>query len=74
MNEHLGESMRRSILGSLTTSAKVALGSIGSHPPEVGEKAPPFQARSTRGEIGLADFLGKRHVVLAFYFADFTPG
>jgi peroxiredoxin len=25
-------------------------------------------------EVGLADFLGKRHVVLAFYPFDWSPG
>ena len=65
--------MRKSILGSLATSAMVALESIGTHAPEPGENAPVFEAPSTGGTIRLADYLGKRHVVLAFYLADFTP-
>ena len=40
---------------------------------EVGDKAPLFEAASTQGMIRLADFSGKKHVVLAFYFKDFTP-
>ncbi len=66
--------MRKSILGTLATSAMVALGSIGTKTPAAGDPAPPFEAPSTAGQIRLADFQGKKHVVLAFYFADFTPG
>jgi hypothetical protein len=40
----------------------------------VGEKAPLFEAPSTHGMIKLGDYLGKKHVVLAFYFKDFTSG
>ena len=40
---------------------------------QVGDKAPLFEAASTQGMIRLADFNGKKHVVLAFYFKDFTP-
>lgn len=66
--------MRKTILGTLATSALVALGSIGTSTPEIGDRAPGFEAPSTRGTILLADYLGKKNVVLAFYFADFTPG
>jgi peroxiredoxin Q/BCP len=66
--------VRKSILGTLATSAMVALGSIGSKTPAAGDPAPPFEAPSTAGQIRLTDFKGKKHVVLAFYFADFTPG
>jgi hypothetical protein len=49
---------------------------------EVGDKAPefPHPLASTAGEkpaevkIQLADFLGKKNVVLAFYVADWTGG
>jgi peroxiredoxin len=40
---------------------------------QVGDKAPLFEAASTQGIIKLADFSSKKHVVLAFYFKDFTP-
>ena len=40
---------------------------------DVGERAPAFAADSTRGRISLADYAGKQHVVLALYFAVFTP-
>ena len=37
-------------------------------------KAPVFEAESTTGTIRLADYLGKKNVLLAFYFKNFTPG
>lgn len=37
-----------------------------------GDPAPAFAAPSTHGPVALADFRGKRAVVLALYFADFT--
>jgi len=40
---------------------------------EVGDKAPQFEAISDKGPISLQDYRGKKNVVLAFYFADFTP-
>ena len=40
---------------------------------EVGDKAPTFSGESTHGTIRLADFAGNQNVVLALYFAIFTP-
>jgi peroxiredoxin len=41
---------------------------------EVGEKAPAFELPSTQGgTIRLADFTGKKEVVLLFYPMVFTP-
>ena len=40
---------------------------------EVGDKAPLFEGGSTLGDIRLTDNLGKKNVVLALYFAVFTP-
>jgi peroxiredoxin Q/BCP len=40
---------------------------------EVGDKAPLFDGESTEGTISLKSYFGEKHVVLAFYFADFTP-
>jgi len=39
----------------------------------VGDPAPDFSAESTQGQFKVADFKFKRNLVLAFYFADFTP-
>jgi peroxiredoxin Q/BCP len=49
----------------LVTSPALAL--------SVGDKAPAFTAQSNQGEVSLADHLGKRNVILAFYFSIFTP-
>jgi hypothetical protein len=40
---------------------------------DVGDNAPLFSGNSTQGKIQLADYLGKKNVVLALYFAIFTP-
>lgn len=41
---------------------------------EVGDRAPGFELPSTRGDtIKLADFAGKKDVVILFYPMDFTP-
>lgn len=65
--------MLKVMCGGLVVIAMVALSSIGAHALQVGEKAPLFEARSTQGTIRLVDYLGKKNVVLAFYFADFRP-
>ncbi len=38
----------------------------------VGDQAPAFTTPSSQGEISLADYAGKKHVVLALYFAVFS--
>lgn len=38
-----------------------------------GDKAPLFSGNSTMGQIELANYIGKKNVVLALYFAAFTP-
>ncbi len=40
---------------------------------DLGDKAPGFEALSTDGNVILSEFEGKKHVVLALYYADFTP-
>jgi thioredoxin-dependent peroxiredoxin len=43
--------------------------------PNVGDQAPDFAARGSRGdEVRLRDFAGKQHVVLFFYPKDMTSG
>ena len=39
----------------------------------VGDQAPAFTAQTNQGEVSLADYLGKQYVILAFYFAIYTP-
>jgi peroxiredoxin len=40
----------------------------------VKDRAPGFEAESTRDTIGLADYHGKKNVLLAFYYKNFTGG
>jgi peroxiredoxin Q/BCP len=40
---------------------------------QVGDKAPDFSGDSDGKKIALADFAGKKNVVLYFYPGDFTP-
>ncbi len=40
---------------------------------DVGDKAPGFTAVSQQGPISLQQYLGLKNVVLAFYFADYSP-
>ncbi|MCC5813751.1 MAG: thioredoxin-dependent thiol peroxidase [Leptospira sp.] len=43
--------------------------------PEVGKKAPTFNAKNTNGEkTKLSDLMGKKGLVLYFYPRDSTPG
>lgn len=43
--------------------------------PKIGQKAPVFTLQNQRGEkVKLADFAGKKHVVLYFYPKAMTPG
>jgi peroxiredoxin len=44
-----------------------------SHALNTGDKAPLFDAESSQGTVSLESFGGKKNVILAFYFADFSP-
>lgn len=57
----------------LWTAASVMLGTLSAQALEIGQSVPLFSAESTQGTIHLGDLLGEKHVVLAFYYADFTP-
>lgn len=57
----------------LLTAASVMLGTLSAQALEVGQSVPLFSAESTQGTIHLSDLLGEKHLVLAFYYADFTP-
>ena len=54
------------IVGTLLASNVSAL--------QIGDTAPDFTMLSTQGEITLSRVLEKGPVVLALYYADFTPG
>ena len=46
-----------------------------NEPPRVGQPAPDFTLPATDpDEVRLADYRGKKTVVLAFYVLDFTGG
>ena len=58
-------------------AASLAVGLAAAVPAraaQVGAAAPPFEADSSAGPLRLADYQGKKNVLLAFYFADFTGG
>ena len=64
----------------LLTAAALAVGLAAARPAraadaaQVGKAAPLFTADSSLGKIVLADFQGKKNVLVAFYFKDFTGG
>lgn len=64
---HIKHTLSAAAMGLILLTAAV------SHSVSVGDVAPPFTATSTQGEISLADYKGKNKVVVAFYFAIFTP-
>jgi peroxiredoxin Q/BCP len=59
----------------LTATAMVGLAAaVPARAAQVGAAAPLFEADSSAGQIRLADYQGKKNVLLAFYYADFTGG
>lgn len=59
---------------TLALAGAVATTSPAPAAVEVGQEAPGFEAASTAGTVRLADYRGKKNVLLAFYFKDFTGG
>jgi peroxiredoxin Q/BCP len=57
-----------------TAAALIGLAAAHAGAAEAGKAAPVFAADSSTGKIALADYQGKKNVLLAFYFADFTGG
>ena len=66
-----------SSVGSISAQAKPAENG-GASMPKVGEMAPNFKLAYVDGkeekEVSLADYRGKKNVVLAFYIFAFTGG
>jgi peroxiredoxin len=58
----------------LTTAFSSVCRSAAARAAQVDAAAPPFDADSSSGRVVLADFQGKKNVLLAFYFKDFTGG
>ena len=60
------------VISVIAVFASLMIMPFSSFALEAGDKAPLFEAASTQGKISLAEFQGKKYVVLALYFADFT--
>jgi cytochrome oxidase Cu insertion factor (SCO1/SenC/PrrC family) len=57
------------LLGAATLTAPSAQAQM----PKPGDRAPAFSVNSTTGKpVALADYLGKKNIVLFFYIAAFT--
>ncbi len=58
---------------ALLGSAALFAGAAAAQTLKVGDKAPAFSVISTTGKpVALADYAGKKNVVLFFYIAAFT--
>ncbi len=65
--------LQRWIAVGLLGGAALFTGTVQAQTLKVGDRAPAFSVNSTTGKpVALADFLGKKHVVLFFYIAAFT--
>ena len=64
---------RKQTILSAILAAGILLAPLSAMALNVGDTAPAFTVDSTQGQIALADYQGKKHVVLALYFAVFTP-
>lgn len=65
--------LQRWIAAGLLGSAALFTGAALAQVPKVGDKAPAFSVISTTGKpVALADYLGKKNVVLFFYIGAFT--
>lgn len=65
--------LQRWITIGLLGGAALFAGTLQAQTLKVGDKAPAFSVISTTGKpVALADYLGKKHVVLFFYIAAFT--
>ncbi len=63
----------KKLVKGLLTAASVMIGTMSAQALEIGQSVPLFSAESTRGTIHISDLLGEKNLVLAFYYADFTP-
>ena len=68
--------MRVNLKRLLSLAGSIVLTSLGlasAATLSVGDPAPAFEAESTRGTVQLVELTDRGPVVLAFYYADFTP-
>ena len=61
-------------LRTLALAGVLLTAPLGAWALGVGDPAPGFEAESTAGKLRLADYQGKKNVLLAFYYQDFTGG
>ena len=62
------------VVAAALTTASVLPGAGPAFAVEAGQPAPDFKLPATTGgDISLADFRGKKWVLLEFYGADFVP-
>jgi cytochrome oxidase Cu insertion factor (SCO1/SenC/PrrC family) len=65
--------LQRWIAAGLLGGAALFAGAAQAQTLKVGDRAPAFSVISTTGKpVALADFAGKKNVVLFFYIAAFT--
>jgi hypothetical protein len=66
---------RRLVMATILSSILLSLGAGHVLALQVGDKAPDFNVPATTAEaIKLADYVGKKPVVLFFYIGAFTSG
>ena len=63
----------KKLVKGLLTAASIMFITLSAQALEIGQSVPLFSAESTQGTIHLGDLLGEKHLVLSFYYADFTP-
>jgi peroxiredoxin Q/BCP len=69
----LMSSLQRWIATGLLGGAALFAGAAQAQALKAGDKAPAFSVASTTGKpVVLADYLGRKNVVLFFYIAAFT--
>lgn len=65
--------LHRWITAALLGAAMLLAAPAQAQVPKPGDRAPAFSVMSTTGKpVALADYLGKKNVVLFFYIAAFT--
>lgn len=65
--------LQRWIAMGWLVAATLVAGTAHALPLKAGDKAPAFSVMSTTGKtVALADYLGRKNVVLFFYIAAFT--
>jgi cytochrome oxidase Cu insertion factor (SCO1/SenC/PrrC family) len=62
------------VVAAALTAASALPGADRAFAVDAGQSAPDFKlASTTGGDVSLADFRGKKWVLLEFYGADFAP-